>query len=173
MSTVRFLLLSLQQSSIRRVSTLTQVIDKRLNPELESIRQAGTWKTERVISTSQSSHIRVEHSTNDLLNFCANNYLGLANNNEIINAAKTALDEYGAGLSSVRFICGTQTIHKQRNDKIILLEKKKFYIILVEQRIAKFHQREDAILYISCFDANAGIFETLLKEQDYIISVNN
>ncbi|CAF4470259.1 unnamed protein product, partial [Rotaria magnacalcarata] len=89
----------------------------------------------------------------DLLNFCANNYLGLANNTEIIKAAKNALDEYGAGLSSVRFICGTQTIHKQ-----------------LEQAIAKFHKREDAILYISCFDANAGIFETLLKEQDYIIS---
>ncbi|CAF2906153.1 unnamed protein product [Rotaria sp. Silwood2] len=153
MSIIRFLLRPLQQSSIRCSSTLNQVIDKRLNPELDSIRQAGTWKAERIISTSQSAHIKVEHSTNDLLNFCANNYLGLANNSEIIKAAKNALDEYGAGLSSVRFICGTQTIHKQ-----------------LEQRIAKFHQREDAILYISCFDANAGIFETLLKEQDYIIS---
>jgi glycine C-acetyltransferase len=117
MSSQRVLLLSLRASSIRRVSTLTQVIDKRLNPELESIRQAGTWKTERIISTSQSSHIKVEHSTNELLNFCANNYLGLANNTEIIEAAKKALDEYGAGLSSVRFICGTQTIHKQRKIK--------------------------------------------------------
>ncbi|CAF0751716.1 unnamed protein product [Rotaria sp. Silwood1] len=153
MSIIRFWLRPLQQSSIRRSSTLNQVIDKRLNPELDSIRQAGTWKAERIISTSQSAHIKVERSTNDLLNFCANNYLGLANNSEIIKAAKNALDEYGAGLSSVRFICGTQTIHKQ-----------------LEQRIAKFHQREDAILYISCFDANAGIFETLLKEQDYIIS---
>jgi len=119
MSTPRFLLLSLQKSSIRRVSILTQVIDKRLNPELDSIRQAGTWKTERIISTSQSSHIQVEHSKNELLNFCANNYLGLANNTEIIKAAKNSLDEYGAGLSSVRFICGTQTIHKQRKIKFI------------------------------------------------------
>ncbi|CAF0731799.1 unnamed protein product [Rotaria sordida] len=150
---MRFWLRSLQQSSIRYSSTLNQIIDKRLNSELDSIRQAGTWKSERIISTSQSAHIKVEHSTNDLLNFCANNYLGLANNSQIIQAAKNALDKYGSGLSSVRFICGTQTIHKQ-----------------LEQRIAKFHQREDAILYISCFDANAGIFETLLKEQDYIIS---
>jgi glycine C-acetyltransferase len=114
MSTTRFFLLS----SIRRASTLTQVIDKRLNPELDSIRQAGTWKSERIISTSQSAHIQVEHSTNQLLNFCANNYLGLSNNSEIIKAAKNALDKYGAGLSSVRFICGTQTIHKQRRIKL-------------------------------------------------------
>ena len=107
----------LQQTSIRRLSTLTQVINQRLNPELDSIRQAGTWKNERIISTSQSSHIQVEHSTNDLLNFCANNYLGLANNQEIIQASKNALDIYGAGLSSVRFICGTQTIHKQRKSE--------------------------------------------------------
>ncbi|CAF4205959.1 unnamed protein product, partial [Rotaria magnacalcarata] len=132
---------------------IADVIKYRLNVELDSIRQAGTWKSERIISTSQSSHIKIENSKDDLLNFCANNYLGLANNREIITAAKQALDDYGSGLSSVRFICGTQTIHKQ-----------------LEQRISKFHQREDAILYISCFDANAGIFETLLKEQDYIIS---
>jgi glycine C-acetyltransferase len=115
-TTSRFLSLSRQQSSIRCVSTLTQVIDKRLNPELDSIRQAGTWKTERIISTSQSAHIKVENSNNDLLNFCANNYLGLANNIDIINSAKNILDKYGAGLSSVRFICGTQTIHKQRKE---------------------------------------------------------
>ncbi|CAF0969121.1 unnamed protein product [Rotaria sp. Silwood1] len=143
----------LRHTPIRRASTLAEVIKKCLNLELDSIRQAGTWKFERIISTSQSSHIKIENSKHDLLNFCANNYLGLANNSEIINAAKKALDDYSAGLSSVRFICGTQTIHKQ-----------------LEQRIAKFHQREDTILYISCFDANAEIFETLLKEQDYIIS---
>ncbi|CAF4391003.1 unnamed protein product, partial [Rotaria sordida] len=114
MSSLRFFLVSTQQPSIRRLSTLTQVVEKRLNPELESIRQAGTWKNERVISTSQSAHIKVERSPNKLLNFCANNYLGLANNSEIIAASKNALDEYGSGLSSVRFICGTQTIHKQR-----------------------------------------------------------
>ena len=123
MSSQRFLL----NLTIRRASTLAQVIDKRLNPELDSIRQGGTWKSERIISTSQSSHIQVEHSTNDLLNFCANNYLGLANNKEIIQAAKDSLDKYGAGLSSVRFICGTQTIHKQRkkSKKIILIKRKK------------------------------------------------
>ncbi|UJR10062.1 hypothetical protein I4U23_014284 [Adineta vaga] len=148
-----YLLLLLRQRSLRYFSTLTDVLNKHINPELDSIRQAGTWKTERIITTSQSSHIKVDKSSNDLLNFCANNYLGLANNSEIIQAAKTALDQYGAGLSSVRFICGTQIIHKQ-----------------LEQRIANFHQREDTILYISCFDANAGIFETLLKEQDYVIS---
>jgi glycine C-acetyltransferase len=126
MATTRFFLLSIQRPSLRRLSILAQVIDKRLNPELDSIRQAGTWKTERIISTSQSSHIRVEHSTNDLLNFCANNYLGLSDNIEIIKAAKTALDEYGAGLSSVRFICGTQTIHKQRKIKLFEIEKKRF-----------------------------------------------
>jgi glycine C-acetyltransferase len=122
MAIPRFLLLSLQKSSIRRVSTLTEIVNKRLIPELDSIRQAGTWKSERIISTSQSSHIKVEHSTNELLNFCANNYLGLANNIEIINAAKNALDDYGAGLSSVRFICGTQTIHKQRKRNLFELK---------------------------------------------------
>jgi glycine C-acetyltransferase len=130
MATTRFFLLSIQRSSLRRLSILAQVIDKRLNPELDSIRQAGTWKTERIISTSQSSHIRVEHSTNDLLNFCANNYLGLSDNIEIIKAAKTALDEYGAGLSSVRFICGTQTIHKQRKIKLFEIKKTIFVWII-------------------------------------------
>ncbi|CAF0832315.1 unnamed protein product [Adineta ricciae] len=150
---VRFFLAPLQSNSIRYASNLANVVQNRLKPELDSIREAGTWKSERVISTSQSAYIKIEQSSNQLLNFCANNYLGLANNPEIMKASKQAIDEYGAGLSSVRFICGTQTIHKQ-----------------LEQRIAKFHRREDAILYISCFDANAGIFETLLKEQDYIIS---
>jgi glycine C-acetyltransferase len=111
------LFLSLRHTTIRRVSTLTDVINKRLNPELDSIRQAGTWKTERIISTSQSSYIKIENSKSELLNFCANNYLGLANNSEIIKSSKQALDDYGAGLSSVRFICGTQTIHKQRKNK--------------------------------------------------------
>jgi glycine C-acetyltransferase len=113
-TTAPFLLLLRGRVPMRRGSTLAHVVDKRLNKELDSIRQAGTWKSERIISTSQSAHIRVERSSNELLNFCANNYLGLANNTEVIEAAKKALDEYGAGLSSVRFICGTQTIHKQR-----------------------------------------------------------
>jgi glycine C-acetyltransferase len=117
MMSTPLLFLSLRHTTIRRVSTLTDVINKRLNPELDSIRQAGTWKTERIISTSQSSHIKIENSKTELLNFCANNYLGLANNSEIIKSSKQALDNYGAGLSSVRFICGTQTIHKQRKNK--------------------------------------------------------
>ena len=108
------LLLSQRNASIRNISTLAEVINKRLNPELEFIQQAGTWKFERIISSSQSSRIKTENSNNELLNFCANNYLGLANNSKIIDAAKKAIDDYGAGLSSVRFICGTQTIHKQR-----------------------------------------------------------
>ncbi|CAF1290926.1 unnamed protein product [Didymodactylos carnosus] len=140
--------------STRSTSTITKV-KSRLSQELDTIRDAGTYKRERVITTSQSSHIRVEgnQSSSTILNFCANNYLGLSNHPEVVEASKQALDQYGAGLSSVRFICGTQTIHKE-----------------LEARIAKFHQREDAILYISCFDANAGIFETLLKETDYVIS---
>lgn len=160
---------------LRRASTLSRVIDKRLNVELDSIKQAGTWKNERIISTSQSAHIKVEKSDKDLLNFCANNYLGLANNEDIIKAAKDSLDGYGAGLSSVRFICGTQTIHKERKRIEICCFRAIFFSVCfrssVEQRIARFHQREDAITYISCFDANAGIFETLLKEQDFVISV--
>jgi glycine C-acetyltransferase len=127
MTPTPFLFLSLRYTSIRGVSTLTEVINKRLKPELDSIREAGTWKTERIISTSQSSYIKVENSEKELLNFCANNYLGLANNPEIIQSAKQALDKYGAGLSSVRFICGTQTIHKQR--KIKFFESKKIFYI--------------------------------------------
>ena len=107
-------------SSIRSASVAAQIVEQRLNQELESIRQAGTWKSERVISTSQSAHIQVEKSSNDLLNFCANNYLGLANNKEVIEAAKAALDQYGSGLSSVRFICGTQTIHKECKNVVFL-----------------------------------------------------
>ena len=114
MMSTTVLFLSLRQSSVRRASSLAHAIDHRLNGELESIRQAGTWKTERIISTSQSTYIKVEHSSNELLNFCANNYLGLSNHKEVVQAAKDALDQYGAGLSSVRFICGTQTIHKER-----------------------------------------------------------
>lgn len=111
---IRLFLVPLQSNSIRCASNLANVVQNRLKPELDSIREAGTWKSERIISTSQSAHIKIEHSSNQLLNFCANNYLGLANNPEIMKASKQAIDEYGAGLSSVRFICGTQTIHKQR-----------------------------------------------------------
>lgn len=124
-----------------------------LEGELEGIREAGTWKSERVITSKQAVTIRVEGQQASILNFCANNYLGLSSHPEVVQAGKDALDKYGAGLSSVRFICGTQSIHKE-----------------LEEKIAKFHGREDAILYASCFDANAGLFEILLTPQDAVLS---
>ncbi len=124
----------------------------RLAGELDSIREQGLYKTERVITTPQSSQISTTDGK-EVLNFCANNYLGLADNPEIIQAAKDALDTHGFGLASVRFICGTQDLHKQ-----------------LEATIAKFFGTDDAILYTSCFDANGGLFETILGEEDAIIS---
>jgi glycine C-acetyltransferase len=123
---------------------------------LDSIRSAGTWKGERVLSSPQSAVIRVAAPAGgerEVLNFCANNYLGLADHPELIKAGKQALDRWGFGLSSVRFICGTQGIHKQ-----------------LEAAVARFLGFEDAILYSSCFDANGGLFETLLDDQCAIIS---
>jgi glycine C-acetyltransferase len=131
---------------------MTYAAQDRLAGELTSIREQGLYKTERVITTPQSSEI----STTDgkhVLNFCANNYLGLADHPDIIKAAKDALDTHGFGLASVRFICGTQDLHKQ-----------------LEATIAKFFGTDDAILYTSCFDANGGLFETILGEEDAIIS---
>ncbi|MGH8123669.1 MAG: glycine C-acetyltransferase [Rudaea sp.] len=124
----------------------------RLAAELDSIREQGLYKTERVIASAQSSAIRTEDGR-EVLNFCANNYLGLADNPEIIQAAKDALDTHGVGLASVRFICGTQDLHKQ-----------------LEATIAKFFGTDDAILYTSCFDANGGLFETILGDADVVIS---
>ncbi|XP_058807265.1 2-amino-3-ketobutyrate coenzyme A ligase, mitochondrial [Phymastichus coffea] len=123
-----------------------------LQPELESIREAGTWKNERIIASAQRTEIVLADGKR-VLNFCANNYLGLSDNQQIVTAAKAALDKYGAGLSSVRFICGTQDIHRE-----------------LEHKLAAFHGREDAIVYASCFDANAGIFETLLTAEDAVLS---
>jgi len=125
---------------------------ERLARELDSIRDAGLYKTERVIATPQSSSIKTDDGR-EVLNFCANNYLGLADNAEIIQAAKDALDTHGFGLASVRFICGTQDLHKQ-----------------LEAAISKFFGTEDTILYTSCFDANGGLFETILGEEDAVIS---
>lgn len=125
---------------------------KYFNEVLDGIKESGTYKNERVITTEQRAIIDTSE-VKGVLNMCANNYLGLANNKEIIDAAKKAYDDYGFGLSSVRFICGTQTIHKE-----------------LEKRIAKFVGTEDAILYSSCFDANGGLFETLLGPEDAIIS---
>lgn len=120
--------------------------------ETDKFRADGIYKTERIIMTPQSGRIATD-SCPDVLNMCANNYLGLADNKEIIAAAQEGCAKWGYGLSSVRFICGTQAIHRQ-----------------LEQRIASFLGMEDAILYSSCFDANGGLFETLLGEQDVIIS---
>ncbi|XP_054181285.1 2-amino-3-ketobutyrate coenzyme A ligase, mitochondrial isoform X7 [Homo sapiens] len=124
-----------------------------LEGELEGICGAGTWKSERVITSRQGPHIRVDGVSGGILNFCANNYLGLSSHPEVIQAGLQALEEFGAGLSSVRFICGTQSIHKN-----------------LEAKIARFHQREDAILYPSCYDANAGLFEALLTPEDAVLS---
>lgn len=123
-----------------------------LSGELQSIRQAGTYKSERVITTHQKAHIGTT-TRPDVLNLCANNYLGLADHPEVIAAARAALDRWGYGLASVRFICGTQEAHKQ-----------------LEAGISEFLGTEDTILYSSCFDANGGLFETLLGPEDAVIS---
>lgn len=120
--------------------------------QLESIKEAGLYKNERVIITPQSSAIKVEGGK-DVINFCANNYLGLADNTELIEAAKQKMDQRGYGMASVRFICGTQDTHKE-----------------LEKRISEFFGTEDTILYAACFDANGGLFEPLLTAEDAIIS---
>jgi glycine C-acetyltransferase len=125
---------------------------ERYQDTLEEIRAAGLYKTERIITTPQSVEIKV-HDGSDVLNFCANNYLGLADNPEVIAAAHKALDDHGFGLASVRFICGTQDLHKQ-----------------LENRISGFFGTDDTILYTSCFDANGGLFETILGPEDAVIS---
>ena len=122
-----------------------------LNNELNGIKKDGLYKDERVINSPQNTEIIVRNK--NVLNFCANNYLGLSNNKDLIKAAQNGLDRWGLGLSSVRFICGTQTIHKELEDKI-----------------SKFLKKEDTILYTSCFDANGGLFETILGPEDAIIS---
>ncbi len=122
------------------------------NDRLEGIRDAGTYKTERVITTPQRARISTT-AANGVLNMCANNYLGLSDNAELISAAKKGLDEWGFGLSSVRFICGTQQPHIQ-----------------LEKKLAAFLKTDDSILYSSCFDANVGLFETLLTAEDAVIS---
>ena len=123
-----------------------------ISAELEAIREAGTWREERIITTPQYSRINTTAKPG-VVNFCANNYLGLSTHPELIKAAKESYDKWGFGLSSVRFICGTQQIHKD-----------------LEAKIAKFVGMDDAILYSSCFDANGGLFETLLSKEDAVIS---
>ena len=120
--------------------------------QIDEVKDQGLFKAERVITSAQSPQLAVSNEP-EVINFCANNYLGLANNTEIINAAKTGMEEYGYGMASVRFICGTQSIHKQ-----------------LESGLSQFLGMQDCILYSSCFDANAGLFETILGPDDAIIS---
>lgn len=127
-------------------------LNQRIANELQSIREQGLFKSERIIASPQSAEITLADGRK-VLNFCANNYLGLADHPEVIAAAKAALDSHGFGMASVRFICGTQDLHKD-----------------LERRIAAFFGKQDAILYAACFDANGGLFEPLLGENDAIIS---
>jgi glycine C-acetyltransferase len=126
-------------------------IKQDLQNTLEELKQQGLYKTERIITSSQSAEIEVNGKT--VLNFCANNYLGLANNPEVVKAAQDIMTDWGFGLSSVRFICGTQQIHKE-----------------LEEKVSEFLGTEDTILYCACFDANGGVFEPLLGEDSAIIS---
>ena len=123
-----------------------------LAKDLDEIRAAGLWKTERIIASQQMNDITLADGS-EVINMCANNYLGLANNPEVIQAAKDSYDQWGFGLSSVRFICGTQSIHKT-----------------LEEKVTNFLGMEDSILYAACFDANTGLFETILNNEDAVIS---
>ena len=125
--------------------------DKNIEKEIKNIKDNGLYKDERIIESPQNSSIIV--NSNNVLNFCSNNYLGLSNHPKVINSAIKGIEKWGFGLSSVRFICGTQTIHKS-----------------LEEKISIFLNKEDTILYTSCFDANGGLFETLLTNEDAIIS---
>lgn len=134
------------------IAIMYENVKKTLQEELKSIKDAGLYKEERVITSPQDAEIILD-SGQKVLNFCANNYLGLSNNRELIDVAKQSLDTHGYGMSSVRFICGTTDLHKT-----------------LEKKIAEFFGTEDTILYAACFDANGGVFEPLLNEQDAIIS---
>ncbi len=131
---------------------MSQAFSQHISAQIEQVREQGLYKTERVITSQQKADIRVSGG-NQVLNFCANNYLGLANDSRLIEAAKQGLDDHGFGMASVRFICGTQDIHKE-----------------LEGKISHFLGMEDTILYPSCFDANGGLFETILTADDAIIS---
>jgi glycine C-acetyltransferase len=127
-------------------------IKQHLQTELQNLTDAGLYKKERIITSSQDAVIKI-NTGEEVINFCANNYLGLSNNKEVIQAAKDTMEAHGYGMSSVRFICGTQDIHKE-----------------LEEKIANFYQTEDSILYAAAFDANGGVFEPLLSAEDAIIS---
>jgi len=136
----------------KEAPTVYGAIRQQLTGELDEIKKAGLWKGERVLSSAQQAHVKVTGSA-DALNMCANNYLGLANHNEVVRAAHEALNRWGNGLASVRFICGTQEPHKT-----------------LEKAISTFLGTEDTILYSSCWDANGGLFETILGAEDAVIS---
>ncbi|MCU8326441.1 aminotransferase class I/II-fold pyridoxal phosphate-dependent enzyme, partial [Vibrio vulnificus] len=125
---------------------------QQIRNQLEDVKAEGLYKSERIITSHQQAAVKIA-SGEEVLNFCANNYLGLANHPALIEAAKEGMDGHGFGMASVRFICGTQDIHKE-----------------LEQKLSQFLGKEDTILYTSCFDANAGLFETLLDKEDAIIS---
>ena len=127
-------------------------IKNELKSELEEIHSAGLYKSERVIETAQAARVLVGKDS-PVLNLCSNNYLGLANHPKVVKAARDALDKWGYGLASVRFICGTQSLHKE-----------------LEARLSAFLGMEDVILYSSCFDANTGLFETILNKEDAVVS---
>ncbi len=132
---------------------MKQAFLKHLETQLDSIKEAGLYKHERVITSPQRAAITVNSAGQEFINLCANNYLGLSDHPALVASGKKTLDDYGYGMSSVRFICGTQSIHKQ-----------------LEKKLSEFLGTEDTILYSSCFDANGGLFETLLSEEDAIIS---
>ena len=119
----------------------SSAMSQHLKQNLEEIKKGGLYKTERVIISPQDSKINIKESSKPVINFCANNYLGLSNNEELIRAAKDGLDSYGLGLSSVRFICGTQDIHLE-----------------LEKKIAQFHEKDDSILFPACFDGFASLY---------------
>jgi glycine C-acetyltransferase len=144
-------LVSLYPEDEKESIFMVEKIPEKITKEIEEIQKAGLYKEERIILTPQSSYIKVKQGR--VINFCANNYLGLANDARLIKAAHEGLERYGFGMASVRFICGTLDIHKE-----------------VESKIADYLGAEDAILYSSCFDANGGLFETLLGEEDAVIS---
>ena len=131
---------------------MTSTLLKQISTQLEDLQQEGFFKTEHVLSSPQQASVKTQENR-EVLNFCANNYLGLSNHPQLVKEASNALERYGFGMSSVRFICGTQTVHKQ-----------------LETRLSDFLGMEETILYSSCFDANAGLFETLFGEEDAVIS---
>lgn len=153
LKSLRFSQISNYFLAYRHYSSAAQNFRSILQTQLDDIKAAGTFKVERVITSAQTSQITVEGIEKKVINFCANNYLGLSANEEIKQYSKDMVEKYGHGLSSVRFICGTQNIHKE-----------------LEAKIAQFHGRDDSILYAACFDANAGVFEVVAQPEDAVFS---